>query len=347
MKSIKCIFYRVLNKLYHIFHKGIVLLRLLALRKRTVFLFGYPIHSNLGDQAQAWCIEKWLRENYSDCRLITFNWSTSYDLALRLLRKRIREDDLIFFHSGYLMVDHHSELPVYCRVVKMFPDHKIVIMPQTIHFFDEKVEARVAETFNNHPDLILMCRDKVSYARAREVFNGCKLMLYPDVVTSLIGTKVFAGERKGVLFCMRNDMEAFYKPDQISALRERFEGVAETTLSDTSVDVTRRELERHREQVLEKILESFSKYELIVTDRYHGTIFSLIAGTPVIVLSSADHKLSSGVKWFPESFNEHVVFAKDLDEAFVLAQSLLASERKPGLPPYFKEKYYDVLWEKL
>ncbi|WP_082026255.1 polysaccharide pyruvyl transferase family protein [Prevotella pectinovora] len=44
------------------------------------------------------------------------------------------------------------------------------------------------------------------------------------------------------------------------------------------------------------ILQQFAKYQVVITDRYHGTIFSQIVNTPVIVISSTDHKLRSGVK---------------------------------------------------
>ena len=90
--------------------------------------------------------------------------------------------------------------------------------------------------------------------------------------------------------------------------------------------------------------EKYSKYKLVITDRYHGTIFSLIAGTPVIVLSSADHKLSSGVKWFPiEIFGDYVSYASSLDDAFEKANKMLATPHTHQLPPYFQENYYSKL----
>lgn len=335
------------GKLYHLYRKVQILPVLFFSRKNTVYLFGCPIHPNMGDQAQTYCIQNWLEENYPDHKVIQFDWSTSYLMVLKLLRKKIRPDDRIFFHSGYFLVDHHSELPVYCKVVSLFSNHRIVVLPQTINFFDANVEAQVASIFNAHPDLILMCRDEVSYKKAQTAFSKCKLMLYPDVVTSLIGTKRFDHVRDGVLFCMRNDIEAFYKLEQITALRARFEGICSTTWADTSINVARRSLEINRESILYEMFEQFSQYKVIVTDRYHGTIFSLIAGTPVIVLSSADHKLSSGVKWFSDSFKDYVTFASNLDEAFEKAKVVCEKEMDHILPTYFKDQYYSILKSRL
>ena len=101
---------------------------------------------------------------------------------------------------------------------------------------------------------------------------------------------------------------------------------------------------RRDELIMEKI-KYFSTFRVVVTDRYHGTIFSAIASTPVIVINSADHKLSSGVKWFPEElFKDQVQFADNLDEAYLKANQMLErTDVKYDNPPYFKEKYWDKL----
>ena len=324
-----------------------ILYRLIFLKGKNIFLFGYPIHPNMGDQAQAYCIEKWLKANYPDYNLFTFNWNTSFPFALKLLRKKIDKKDLIFGHSGYFMVDHHSELPVYRMIAELFTDYKIVILPQTINFFKKEVEDQTATAFNAHPNLTLLCRDEVSYEKAQIIFSNCKLLLYPDIVTTLIGVKKFAGKREGVLFCMRNDIEAYYKPQEIAKMRDRFKEITPTEMTDTSIAVPYRTIKNNREQILNEMLKKFAHYKVIITDRYHGTIFSLIAATPVIVLSSADHKLSSGVKWFPESFSRYVKFAKDLDEAYTIAIQMLNDNYDYQLQPYFQENYFSVLKEKL
>ena len=37
-------------------------------RAKRILYFGIPMHTNLGDQAQKYCIRKWLKENYPDFR---------------------------------------------------------------------------------------------------------------------------------------------------------------------------------------------------------------------------------------------------------------------------------------
>lgn len=49
-----------------------------------------------------------------------------------------------------------------------------------------------------------------------------------------------------------------------------------------------------------------SHYKVVITDRYHGTIFSLIANTPVIIIKSTDHKVTTGADWFKGIYDDYV-----------------------------------------
>ena len=316
---------------------------LLALKGENIFLFGCPIHPNLGDQAQTICLENWLRKNYPDHTIFKFNWRISYLFALKLLRKKIGPGDLIFFHSGYLLTDHHRELPVYCNVVHLFPDYRIVIFPQTINFHKTQVQSKVASIFNAHPKLILLCRDEVSFSKAETTFSNSTRLLYPDVVTTLIGNKMYNNKRDGILFCTRNDKEAHYKPYEIMELKKRLNQETQTFLLDTTIQMSPYSLAKNREKAVYTMLNEFSKFQVIITDRYHGTIFAMATATPVIVLSSADHKLSSGVKWFPEIYSDYYEYVDNLEEAFNTALIFLKRNYDHVLPSYFQENYYEKL----
>lgn len=310
--------------------------------KKTVFLFGCPNHSNMGDQTQTLCIISWIKQNYPGFKVITFRLPEVTNGLLSLIVRTICQDDKIVCHSGYHMTDLYHEQDVYCKLVQLFPERPIWIFPQTINFKEEANLKKTAGIMNNHGHVTLMARDEISYATAQKYFTGCKLLLYPDIVTSLIGTKLFSNKREGVLFCVRNDIEAFYKKEDIQGLEKRFDGI-HTEETDTTLKMPFREIIRNRERVLNQVLDYYSHFKIIITDRYHGTIFSLIAGTPVVVLKTSDHKLSSGVKWFPEEFKDYVTFANNLDEAYEKAVAMMGKELTHQLPPYFKENYYDKL----
>lgn len=317
-------------------------------KSKRIYLFGSPNQVNLGDQAQTYCIEKWFKKNFPMHEVFIFTYYTITSGNLNVIRRTIEKDDKIFIHSGYHITDLYNLVDKYCEVIKLFPDYKIVVFPQTVNFVKNKIKEKyVADIFNAHPNLTLMCRDEISFKKAQPLFNKCKLLLYPDIVTSLIGVKKYFNKRNGILFCMRNDKEALYDKASIEKLRADLNPIP-TAMTDTDSPLFYRTIQKHRGEILQKKWNDFSCYRLVITDRYHGTIFSLIANTPVIVLSSTDHKLESGVKWFPPEFGDFVAYAENLDIAYSLAVKMYnRNENLSALPPYFEEHYYSSLFEKL
>lgn len=329
--------------------------------KKKVILFSIPTHPNLGDQAQLMCTEKWIKENFKGYKFISithlyvpFNREGFMSLLLNInlfqwviLRLIIRKNDIFIGHSGYFFIDHHGGWYSYDFLLQGWKN-KFVILPQTVNFYTPVVKQRISRTFGNKDNLILLCRDEVSYKKAQEMLGTTKILLFPDIVTSLIGTRRYTHNRDGILFCMRNDIEAFYSPSDIDALMKRF-GNTRMEKVDTTLNVPERKMRHNRDKLINDMIDKFATYKVVITDRYHGTIFSAIASTPVIVIHSADHKLSSGVNWFPkELFADNVQFADNLEDAYDKAQGLLKDNcRVYDNPPYFKEKYWDKLADQI
>lgn len=222
----------------------------------------------------------------------------------------------------------------------------MIILPQTINFYSPVAKQMAINAFSSKSNLTLLCRDEVSFDKAKKIFGKTKLLLFPDIVTSLIGTMHFNNKREGILICARNDVEAFYTKDDLLNFLGRF-NCKRKELTDTTISASQKEMSKNRDQLILEKIKYFSTFQIVVTDRYHGTIFSAIASTPVIVINSADHKLSSGVKWFPRDvFGDYVQFADNLNEAFNMANDILSKkELQYNNPPYFKEKYWDKLKE--
>lgn len=311
---------------------------------KTLYFFVTPTHSNLGDQAQLMCWLMLFEEIYKEYKIICIPNKYAKKDSIKYINEILKPEDLVFIHSGYLIYDPHPELPFICNIISTIKDHHITILPQTINLNTKEKREYVASIFNSHTDLLIMCRDEISYNNAKDLFNSCSIKLMPDIVTSLIGNKNFSFEgnkRNGVLFCLRNDGEKFYTKDEINNLIKRFYDIP-VDICDTSVNVFVSKWVHHREEIIINMLKRFSKVQVIITDRYHGTIFSQIVNTPVIVLSSSDHKLSSGVKWFPKDiFENNVYFAKNLDEAYNMANNILSRNGNIYMnPSYFKNKYY-------
>ena len=329
-----------------------VVLFFFARTHKCIFVFGSPFHSNLGDNAQTLCIAELLKKEFSDYAVKFFTdgylASTGFKV-IPYLSRVCRKDAMVMLHSGYHMTDLYMWEEMLNRyAIQSFKDRAILAFPQTI-FYQADDELKKAEgIYNSHPSLTIMCRDEVSYAFAQAHFPKCRLLLMPDIVTSLIGKYDFHEERRGILLCKRNDKESKFSASDIEELVVRLEKYGRVDVTDTTVSDSWATINKDLKKYLENIWRNYSKYKVVVTDRYHGTIFSLIANTPVIVIPSTDHKLSSGVKWFPDSFSEYVRFAPTFgDVEREVRHFCNEASLSYQLPPYFSEKYYARLFDRI
>lgn len=340
---------KILNKLYSASRllQNYASVFLTRSNAKTAYVFGAPFHSNMGDQAQSYCTEKWINRYYPEYSVRIYDTllleRKQYHF-LNWIRKNLHNDDLIFLHSGYHTTDlYMREENLQRKVISSFNDRRIVLLPQTINYIDEKEAQKSISIYNAHNNLIILCRDTTSFSLASTLFKHAKLLLFPDIVTTMIGTKQYSNIRSGVLLCLRNDKEAFYSKKEIESLTEHLSEFTSVDITDTTINAPAQDIMRNRVTYLEKIWDQYSRYQLIITDRYHGTIFSLIANTPAIVISSTDHKLKSGVDWFPVSFKDYVQYVPDLSDVVKTAKIILNKKLDHFIPDFFNVEYYSKL----
>lgn len=315
--------------------------------QKRIWYFCVPTHSNLGDQAQACCIEKYFRKFFSDH--IVFKLSNNaFDFyeekILMILKEKIKETDLIFFQSGYTFTGIHPYENMHRKIVENFPYNKIVFLPQTVKFKNQKILENVQNFYGKYDNIYFFARDKISYDIYKSIFPEHRnVHCFPDIVTTEIGNYDFNNnERNGILLCVRNDVEKLYSFQEISLFKEKLQKIAKIFLTDTNSETKENSLKEYWKKI-EETIDDYAQYQVIITDRYHGTIFALIANTPVIILKTTDHKVVTGADWFEGVYEDYVYVVNDLEEASQVAQQIVTGFEYRKLPSYFKEKYYDRL----
>ena len=96
-------------------------------------------------------------------------------------------------------------------------------------------------------------------------------------------------ERNGIMICLKSDKESVLSEKEQSYIRQYAENldalVAEAdTVTGYNIDIPDRYIE------LSKKLNEFASFRLVITDRLHGIIFSVLTNTPCIALGGASHK---------------------------------------------------------
>lgn len=314
-----------------------------------VFYLGITEHSNLGDMAQHFCIKNWIAENYPDAELVMFEATTVVDRRfgfIDLFKKVYRDIDIIVFQSGYTTSDLggcHDEM--HRLICSEIPKAHILMMPQTIYFQSEKNKERTAKLCGKAHNMLFLARDAVSYKTAKSMFANVNVVAYPDIVTTLIGKFQFDNNRKGICLCRRNDGEKYYSEEELQDLEKKLGKFETVTVTDTTINASYLQIRANLRNFIESEIEKLSHFKVVITDRYHGTIFSLAAGTPVIIIKTTDHKVVTGADWFHGIYDRYVYVAHDLDDAYNKVLEILSGFEYETLRPVMKKDYYDKLKE--
>lgn len=311
------------------------------------FYLGIPVHNNLGDLAQGMCIRSWLKKHYPERRIVEIETNALVNTPfsmLGLLKKVYRAGDIIVFQSGYTTTDLGGYADAMHRaVMQSIPDADFLMLPQTIYFRSEENRKRTSDIYDNMKHMLFLARDKVSEEVALQMFPHIPVKLYPDIVTTLIGKYKFNYNRQGVLFCCRNDGEKFYSDQEIAELENRCKVIGNVSRTDTTKDVPPKELVHNAENYIKKEIDYYAHFKVMITDRYHGTILALAAGTPVIIIKTNDHKVTTGAQWFSGIYDDYVHVADTLEDAFIKAEEISNKQLSYELEDYFEKKYYDNL----
>jgi pyruvyl transferase EpsI len=282
-------------------------------RKKAVLL-GTPEHNNIGDHAIAQGEYEFLRRYFPDHELFELmngQMSAKYGFAQSVINK----DDILFLSGGGNLGSLYlDEEEVRRRVIEDFPENQIVILPQTVYFAgtDEgRAELeRSAAVYNRHKNLTIFTRGEESLAFVKARFPNAKSYSAPDM--SLILARNYGFERAGILACIRAledesgiDEAAHREIERVCRkYDENYERTDNLYDGDVAINV--------RGMVVNEQLKKFARRKVVVTDRLHGMLFSVITGTPCVVISAMTQKIREYVPFFEGS---NAVFFVDKDIA--------------------------------
>lgn len=260
----------------------------------TVFIIGVPEHGNRGDQAITLAEISFLSDVMPDSpiQLIPENQCLEHLICLKKVTDKY--GNLCVFHGGGNMGElYPSQEKIRLTAVKKLKIAKIVVFPQSIDYTDNSKSVRKAKRiYESHKNLWIFTREEKSEKIRQKLFN-CNGALVPDIVLSY-KPKLPDTERNGILFCTRQDKE---KNARTEILLEKLkDAAAESSYKINFTDTYNPQYAAPYEKQLDglnKIWEEFKKSELVITDRLHGMIFSVITGTPCIALDNTTGKVGN------------------------------------------------------
>ena len=301
-----------------------------------------PYLKNIGDHAQVIAIRAWLDKHFGKLPIIEMDKDRGH-YFLPALRWLVNPEDVFFLHSGGNLGDRGIWSEGMRReVIRNFPRNQIVSLPQTIFFSDTgtgKIEQENSRRiYAAHPNLTVIGRDPRSGELAAELFPQAQSFCMPDFVLSLPpkhGQLSTNTDTTKVLLCLRLDVESALTPEQRQEIGDSLP--YDCTYYDTTLEKAI-EFDR-REATLDETLANFLAADVVVTDRYHGLIFTVLCQKPCVVLRTVDHKLTSAIYWFKDLPN--VMFAQSLQEIPELVEGCLKIESNKTID--WNEMYFDKI----
>lgn len=283
-----------------------ILNRLKKYRDSKIVLFGTPAHGNLGDQAIAISELKYLHDISENREVIEIPMPL-YKTHRRLIRKYIGANDTIIISGGGWMGNLwiHNEITIR-EIVTDYINNRVIIFPQTLYYTDDEAGQKTAiETksiFDKHNDLILSVRDSQSYEYAQLTLGFAekhKLLFCPDMVVygTLANEECSISKRKNALLCLRSDIEKANDTDYVRKILKNtgYDIRETTTVVNQLIPFSK------REQIVKDKIREFGDASIVVTDRLHAMIFSLLSGTPCFAFDNATGKVFGVGEYLKES----------------------------------------------
>lgn len=311
---------------------------------RIAFIMGTPDHINLGDQAIILAESEFVSSLDANICPVYVPMPLLMRGRQNIMANLVKRDDILLGVGGGNMGDTYMEEEL-CRrkFIQEFPDNKIVLFPQTIHFSDNPTgKSELKKTvaiYSEHKDLTLIAREKTSYEKMLRDFPKNKVLLTPDIVLSISHSTPHL-QRHGALLCLRSDLEGKLSADDkqtITELCQKYFGTI--THTDTLSTSKLFALHSKKNAVINKLAE-FKAAKFVITDRLHGMVFSAITGTPCVALTNYNHKVTGTYEWIKHL--PYIKFCSDISELDTLLKQLDVDQ------PYdYDPTQYDIYWDKI
>jgi len=279
-------------------------------KNKKVAYIDLPLHYNVGDHLIYAGTEQFIKNHNLTVLYRAFDYNVD--------SKKVAKCDVILFHGGGNFGDmypRHQKLRE--SIIEEFPDKRIIVLPQTIHFTTEAARTKSANVFKKHNDVHMFLRDQRSVEIAADFSEHLSLM--PDMAHSL-HPLIDKSEVENVdvsppkiLNLRRIDVEKV--SDKIDIDKQSFDWVDILKPSEHTYLKYAKKIQ-HLNFLTGKLVNSWSKiskhlvfrsvnffnsHNTVYTDRLHGLILSYLLGKNIKLL---DNSYGKNVNYYNQWIND-------------------------------------------
>tara|TARA_R110001583_G_scaffold94327_1_gene237763 strand:+ start:2923 stop:3885 length:963 start_codon:yes stop_codon:yes gene_type:complete len=282
---------------------------LLCENKKVAYI-DIPLHFNVGDHLIYAGTEEFIKNHNINVVYRAFDHNVDV--------KCIEKSEIIMFHGGGNFGDiypRHQRLRE--SLIEKFPNKRIIILPQTIHFSSEAEMRKSATLFSRHQDLHIYLRDEKSYKIGMEFTKNSRLMpdmahsLHPLVDVSEVESLEINTPK--IINLRRVDVEKVSARLQIHKRPFDWENILEPW--DFSYHKYINKLQRfnflttrlvkawriHSDNLIFRSINYFNLHNTVYTDRLHGFILAYLLGKNIKLL---DNSYGKNLNYFKQWIND-------------------------------------------
>lgn len=301
-------------------------------------LLDFPSHWNIGDSA-IWLGEVDILQRVHGRRP---DYVSHIRYPLDQIEGYLPENGLIYLHGGGNFGDiwpryqNHRE-----AVIKRYPQHRIVQLPQSLHYSDPAGIEATKRAIGSHPDFHLLVRDRQGVAFAQEHFD-CNVHLVPDSAFGIDMTRFARNAApQGLGGIFRTDQEQ--RDDAADAVTffgdvasedwrvpSLFDQMREKATMGAFMKLPQRWMGGAGSKAFDALachkvgvgFTQIDRHAVMVTDRLHGHIMATLLGKPHVVIDNFYGKITNFIDAF--GADDVTLRASSFKEAREMADQLLA-----------------------
>ncbi|GGY80187.1 polysaccharide pyruvyl transferase family protein [Marinobacter zhanjiangensis] len=280
-------------------------IRPLIPEKSKVALLDFPNHGNVGDAA-IWLGEvNFLKEELQDVKII----HVSEKSLIKRESPSFSKDTILLINGGGNFGDlwpshqEHREL-----VIRNYPDNKVIQLPQSIYFQEEKNLRDCSVNFQQHKNFHLLVRDFQSLRIAQSM--GIKnVQLCPDMAIFSKAESLKTANIYDIVFLVRKDRESIGEKlptnlsndkkilviDWLEDKKDLWHSLDRILKRHPNLRayISQFLFERLARRRLERGCQILSSGKRIVTDRLHAHLISMLIGKENIVIDNKYNKIGN------------------------------------------------------
>ncbi|MGQ8870925.1 polysaccharide pyruvyl transferase family protein [Paenibacillus sp. TSA_86.1] len=271
----------------------------------NIYYLDYPVYSNGGDLLIMKGTEAFFRDN--DIHVLA-----RYSVLDCPLSLKVPDGVTIVLQGGGNFGDlypAHQKLRE--RMIAQHPNHRIVILPQTMFYKSDIELKKTAQVFNRHKDVHFFVRDTVSYEIAKKEFHQTHVYLSPDMAHQLWPLRATGKPHTEMLYFFRKDIEKTKNQNQYESVSDPEAVFKDWETVYNRVDrkiirMTHSWLKtgkgrsfacwlwyKYSDRMVHTAIKEFSKYKTVTTSRLHGHILACLLDQPNVLLDNSYGKNSN------------------------------------------------------